>query len=473
MVKKGCMVKREEKGGRRSRKNEQLLASEEVVSEPVTEELSRVGLDDHSFSENSPGFIVAEIEAKLDDRPLPLSQGSEAPNNSQDTILLNSQEYFESGLPTVSWAQVTESYRRERAIEGLLVGSAVGDALGLHRRGLSRRSAASMFGLSSINYRTIPGIGLVSKDTHRMLMAMQATLRSRSQLDKFRDDFAKRLKWYLLTVPVTAGRATNVAALKLWTGVSSQLSGVASTDGNPLVSAIALATVLQGTGHSVERWIAASTKLTHASEEVLDAALLVAHTAHMALMVPHHKLDSLQVLEALIRHTKEPSLNELLAAVRIPLRQGKSVYGAQQAIAAFKGTPVAHADETAVLAVYAWLRHPNSFRRAVTSAIRIGGDSSTLAALVGGFAGIHLGSESIPKAWSRQLSTWPQNRRWIARMTSRLTDWPHGSEDLHQAPSLPVYPIRQLFRSCGLAIGVGIGAVLRFPWLVGTWLDRR
>jgi ADP-ribosylglycohydrolase len=378
----------------------------------------------------------------------------------------------ELGFRNVSWSQVTGSYRRERSIEGLLVGASVGDALGLCRKGLSRRSAVSMYGQSTLSYKLIPGLGLVSDDTHRMLMTLQAMLRSKSQLDNFRNSFATRLRWYLLTCPVTAGLATQVASIRLWMGVAPELSGVSSSGNSPLISALALATVLQGTGHSVERWVTASTKLTHKSPEVTEAAILIAHAAHMALMVPKQDFDSSRVMDDLIALTKETSLNRMLVSLSEPLAKKHSVHRAAKGIGFGKGVP-GTASATAVIAVYAWLRHPDSYRRAVTAVVRCGGDTDSVAALVGGLSGVRLGVDSIPTSWSKQVSTWPQNRRWLDRLTGRLTDWPHGSEDLHAAPALPTYPLRQLMRSVGLAFGVVVGALIRSPWQIATWLDRR
>ncbi|MCY2973602.1 MAG: ADP-ribosylglycohydrolase family protein [Planctomycetota bacterium] len=376
------------------------------------------------------------------------------------------------GFRSVSWSQVTGSYRRERSIEGLLFGASVGDALGLSRKGLSRRSAASMFGRTALSYKLTPGLGLVSDDTHRMLMTLQAMLRSKSQLENFRSSFATRLRWYLLTCPVTSGIATQVAAVRLWMGVAPELSGVSSCGNSPLISALALATVLQGTGHSVERWVTASTKLTHKSPEVTEAAILLAHAAHMALMVPKQEFDSCRVMDDLIALTQETSLNKMLVSLRDPLAKGFSVHRAAKVLGFGKGIP-GTALTTSVIAIYAWLRHPDSYRRAVTAVVRTGGDTDSVAALVGGLSGVRLGVDSIPTSWSKQVSTWPQNRRWLDRLTGRLTDWPHGSEDLHAAPALPTYPLRQLLRSVGLAFGVALGMLIRSPWQIATWLDRR
>src|SRR5690606_32879574 len=104
-------------------------------------------------------------------------------------------------------------------------------------------------------------------------------------------------------------------------------------------------------------------------------------------------------------------------------------------------------DATAVMATYCWLRHPTDFRRAVESAAALGGDVDTLAAVVGGLAGAHLGAHGIPERWKRRLRGFPHGPEWIARMADRLADWPHGIDDLHRAPALPSDPPMQLLRN--------------------------
>ena len=445
-------------------------APEEVVSTELTTGASE--FDDQQ--------VVEPVRCNLEPAPLPrtksnATQAFEVELDSQKeagSVGLPESIAKELGFRNVSWSQVTGSYRRERSIEGLLIGSAVGDALGLARSGLSPRAGASMFGRAPLKYQLIPGLGIVGYKTHRILMTMQAMLRSRSQIDHFRNNFSWRLRWYLLSLPITASRATIIAALRLWMGVPSELSGVSSSDNDPLVSALALATVLQGTGHSVERWVTAATKVTHATPEVTEAAILVAHAAHMALMVPRKSFEPSEVMDNLIELTEETSLNSLLAMLREPLAKGWSVRRAGRALGFRKGTP-AHAGPTAVLAVYAWLRHPNRFRNAVTSAVRAGGESNTVATLVGGFSGIHLAVDAIPPEWVNQLSLWPQNRKWIDRMTAKLTDWPHGSEDLHAARAMPSYPVRQLFRPVILILGTVFARSVRLPWQIATWLDLK
>jgi ADP-ribosyl-[dinitrogen reductase] hydrolase len=361
------------------------------------------------------------------------------------------------------WAHVTGSYRRERAIDGMLYGAAVGDALGLGRKGLPRSSILRIYGRGPLEYCVLPGVGVVGADIHRMLMTLQSILRSRSQLESFRRSFANRLRCYLLTMPWLAGRATCFAALRLCLGASPDQSGMESAENGSLISGMAIANVLQGTGHSVERWVAICTETTHIAPEAVEAAVLIARTTYLAVMSEPGELAPIAMLDRLILVTEDQALQTQLRHLRRGLEEGLTAHEMASQFG-WKDAVPATAAPTALMAIYAWLANHDSYERTVERAILLGGDTETLGVLAGGLAGIHLGSKSIPSRWLNRLWAWPNNRRWLDSMTKRFVDWPHGSEDLHTAPALPVRPVMQFIRSLMVSAGVGVGAVLQFPW---------
>jgi ADP-ribosylglycohydrolase len=111
-------------------------------------------------------------------------------------------------------------------IAGVILGTAVGDALGLPREGLSRRRAEKLFGGPPLRHRLLFGRGMVSDDTEHTCMVGQALLRAPDAVDSFARSLAWRLRWWLLGLPPGAGRATLRAVVKLWLGFSPRHSGV-------------------------------------------------------------------------------------------------------------------------------------------------------------------------------------------------------------------------------------------------------
>ena len=368
-------------------------------------------------------------------------------------------------------AQVTGSYRRERSVEGLLLGASVGDAIGLGRDGLSRHSSLRIMGRGPLEYCLIPGVGIVSSDTHRMLMTLQSILRSRSQLELFRRNFAMRLRFYLFSMPVMAGGATLAAATRLCLGVPADQSGIDSADNSPLINALAISTVLQGTGHSVERWVTVSTEVTQINAQVVSASVMVARMGYLAIMTESKDFSGTALLDRLLRVTEDPALAKWLGELQVGLAEKLSVHAMARRLGWGMRVP-GTAGPTAIMALYAWLRHHEDFEKVVASAVLLGGDSVTLGAVSGGLAGINLGAKKIPARWLSRLWSWPNNRRWLDTLTRRFTDWPHGSEDLHAAPAMPTRAFFQLMRSGVLAGGVAVGSAIKIPWKLSHWIAR-
>jgi ADP-ribosylglycohydrolase len=122
--------------------------------------------------------------------------------------------------------------RRERLV-GLLLGTAVGDALGLPREGMSARRAARMFGGAPLRHRFFLGRGMVSDDTEHACMTAQALLASGGDAAGFARSLAWRLRGWILSAPAGIGFGTLRAILKLWIGFSPSASGVRSAGNGP------------------------------------------------------------------------------------------------------------------------------------------------------------------------------------------------------------------------------------------------
>ena len=93
------------------------------------------------------------------------------------------------------------------AIVGSLLGTAVGDALGLPIEGLSRRRAARLIGELD-SYRLVFGRGMVSDDTEHACMVAQALIASGNDPDMLAHQLVKRLRWWLYSLPAGTGAAT-------------------------------------------------------------------------------------------------------------------------------------------------------------------------------------------------------------------------------------------------------------------------
>jgi hypothetical protein len=58
---------------------------------------------------------------------------------------------------------------------------------------------------------------------------------------------------------------------------------------------------------------------------------------------------------------------------------------------------------------------------AVTGAIQCGGDTDTVAAIVGALAGCDVGVDGIPTDWCKGLVDWPRSSRLLERLAEELS----------------------------------------------------
>ncbi len=105
----------------------------------------------------------------------------------------------------------------KKAIIGCLLGTAVGDALGLPYEGLSPSRAHKLLG-SPNRYRFLLRRGMISDDTEHTCMVAQSLIESGSDVKAFTQRCACKLRWWMLALPAGVGKATARSCIKLWLG---------------------------------------------------------------------------------------------------------------------------------------------------------------------------------------------------------------------------------------------------------------
>src|SRR5260370_1250124 len=110
--------------------------------------------------------------------------------------------------------RIRTGYDQHR-FQGLLIGIAVGDALGLPAEGLSARRIRRLF-KGRWRHRLIFGHGMVSDDTEHAALVAQCVLANQHSPSGFRRALAWRLRWWLLSLPPAIGFATLRSIVRLW-----------------------------------------------------------------------------------------------------------------------------------------------------------------------------------------------------------------------------------------------------------------
>ena len=181
-------------------------------------------------------------------------------------------------------------YSMQDAITGCLLGTAVGDALGLACEGLSRRRQAKMFRTLD-SYKLLPigksGKGMTSDDTeHTCMLAQSLIVTGHGELttleQKFSANFAWRLRLWLLGLPAGIGFATLRAILKLWLGFPANKSGVFSAGNGPAMRAALIGVCHGNEPARMRALVRAATRITHNDPKAEFGAFAVATAAHIA-----------------------------------------------------------------------------------------------------------------------------------------------------------------------------------------------
>lgn len=303
------------------------------------------------------------------------------------------------------------------AIVGCLLGTAAADALGLPYEGLSRQRGQRLYGPPD-RYRFCFGRGMVSDDTEHACMTAQALLTAQGDVDLFRRELARHLRWWLLGIPAGIGFATLRALLRLWTGRSPQHSGVFSAGNGPAMRAALLGAAIDDLS-TLRAFIQASTRITHTDPKAEYGAFAVALAA-WTVRQPE-PLDPNQYLLRL-----QQSLGEEANELTTLLEQAVSSTQSNQPTAAFADSlglshgVSGYVYHTVPVAIYAWLTHPHDFRAAVTTIIACGGDTDSTGAIVGGILGTAVGPSGFPQAWRTGLLEWPRSVSWIEKLGQQL-----------------------------------------------------
>jgi ADP-ribosylglycohydrolase len=350
--------------------------------------------------------------------------------------------------------EITESQKR-RGIIGCLLGTAVGDALGLPFEALSRKRQQKLYPHID-GHHFICGRGMISDDSEHSCMVAQALIASAGEPGRFAESFAWRLRWWLMSFPTAIGLATLRALLKLWAGFPPDKIGVFSAGNGPAMRSAILGVCYGSDWPLLRKLVKISTRITHTDPKAEWAALAVAVASHMSFCGEARPQEFLETFRNVLGDDAEPAqeLLDLLNRAARSAANGGSTETFAESIGLKAGVS-GYAYHTVPVCLQAWLRQSDDFS-AVLNAIRCGGDTDTVAAIVGAIIGARVGKEGIPQRWLEQIWEWPRSTAWIEQVGERLARvCATGAPE--KAVSLPVWalPLRSIgFTTVVLAHGL-------------------
>ncbi len=307
-------------------------------------------------------------------------------------------------------------------LRGLLLGGAVGDALGLPAEGLSA-DRLHRWWPGELHHRFALGRGMISDDTEHAFMTAQAWLAARGDVDVFRRSLSWQLRWWLAALPAGVGFATARACLRLWLGVPPDRSGVDSAGNGPSMRSAILGAVFAQDPVLRRDFVRASTRITHRDPRAETAARAVADAVAWSIVQGERARTEARspdpALPAEWFDSADSEWRERTRLLEAALSSGDSVGAFAGALGVAHGV-TGYAYHTVPVSLFAWLRHRGDFATTLTAAIQCGGDTDTVAAIAGALAGCDVGIDGIPAPWRQGLVDWPRSPRVLLRLADEL-----------------------------------------------------
>ncbi len=310
-------------------------------------------------------------------------------------------------------SSTVEPARQDR-ITGLLLGTAVGDSLGLPREGLSGRRAARLYG-GPLRQRLVLGRGMLSDDTEHACMTAQALLNIGDDPVRFARALAWKLRWWLLALPASVGWGTLRAIARSWIGFSPSRSGVESAGNGAVMRAPIIGAWVEDPDR-IAAFVDGSTRITHRDPRAGAGSLAIAIAAHHAVRT--HELDPSAVLRDIRARVVDLELLGALDRVEEALLRDHAPARFAAELGLSRGV-TGYVHHTVPICLHAWLRSPCDFRRVVGDVVALGGDADTTGAIAGALAGATVGASGIPAEWLA-IADWPRSLAWIRRLGERV-----------------------------------------------------
>jgi ADP-ribosylglycohydrolase len=323
----------------------------------------------------------------------------------------------------------------QNKITGIIIGTAVGDSLGLPTEGMSPKRIKRLKWLDEsqpLKHHFIFGKGMWSDDTEHTIMLTQALLASGGNLRKFQLSFAWELRWWLLSLPAGVGLATAKAIIKLWLGFSVKHSGVFSAGNGSAMRAAMVAAYFPDDPEKRLAFTIAQSMITHIDPKATIGAIAV--TELVAYALKHEEIPSAEVVMELMNTSGDADLG-VVRGVDNARRDWKLISnlmyeGWENGLTAEEflktllksigGRPergvTGYVYQSVPIAIYAGVKENWDFEKVIKTIISLGGDTDTVAAIAGSICGAFSGAEAIPVRWRNNVKEWPCSMDDIERL---------------------------------------------------------
>ncbi len=335
------------------------------------------------------------------------------------------------------------------SIKGCILAGACGDAFGMPYEGLSKEQVKEYYGNVTAKYRDseysrhTKGLkkGEYTDDTQLTIATIKAIMGFdyEEDVEKKFGDLAFRFWTNILTEKigdnlsqlyknkelVGAGRATKLALKKILKGESALQSGLKDAFGCGAAIRIAPIAVwplemLNDQGRSVLALHCNVTKITHDNNVGLNSAFLVSGmiTNLIRMAKKRNEFDANYLLEKSVKMASDFADDSPYSVSQKIIDNIKYFDEPIDALAIRIGTS-GLADESVVLAMFAFLKEPFNFDKLMLSCVKNGGDTDSIASIAGNFYGALNGFSAIPKKYIINL----QNSQELQSLVDEFAEY--------------------------------------------------
>lgn len=303
---------------------------------------------------------------------------------------------------------------------GALLGTFIGDALGMPVEGMDYKSIEEKFGQvrEMLNGRLQKGS---YTDDTQMMIGVAESLHKNSgfcgedMLNCFAENFSAERGY---------GRSTATIIEEIKKGAKWNEVGEIVFKGGSLGNGAAMRSAPIGLYYydNLDELITVgkeAAQITHAHRLGYEGAILI--SLGVAFALKYRSLDEFSAKERFIRSIQKayPFSKEYLNAFDKILQLLRRRKLSRNEVISNLGVSV-KAHESVPVSLYAFLRNSNSFEEAVVYAVNLGGDTDTIGAMTGSLAGAYHGCRMIPERWLNDLEGGEKGKNYVIQLADLL-----------------------------------------------------
>jgi ADP-ribosylglycohydrolase len=280
---------------------------------------------------------------------------------------------------------------------GIIFGLAIGDALGYVVEFINLDQIEEKYG--SMGITNLPEPALFSDDTQMSIAIAEALIESGDKnieaiMESIKNEF---IKWYHSPENNRSpGNACLNGVLNMESGEHWSTSGVNDSKGcGSAMRASTIGFLYQNDPKKLKAIASASGVCTHGHKTADAACIGAAYIIKLAL----DGVKPAQMIPALLKFTKGISdeFDEAILKVQECLDWDDEEEALDYLGEGWIG------EEAVALALYCFLRYPESYEKVIIRAANTNGDSDSIACIAGSISGAHLGVKAIPEKWANKI----------------------------------------------------------------------